>query len=437
MLLKLLFALLVDEHPPHTAEKTVHALDAFRVPRLHHLERPHEHLVQAECVRAKLDENVVRIDGIAARLGHLLAVLAKDQSLVDEFVKRLGRRHLAKVEQHLVPKARVQQMQHRVLRSANIQIDPRCGIVASRTHPVALRFVADKAVVVLRVEIAQIVPATAGPLRHGVGLSLLAVTGLAPFLGAGQGRVAGAGRLEIGEIRRREWQVAFAQAKVAALIPNDRKRLAPVALPAEQPVAQLVIHRPMAKRLLLEPSGDLGLGLGGRQAVEKTGVHRRTVAGEAKRLPSSRCLHDDLDRQLEFLRKLQVARVVRRHRHDRAGAVAGQDIVRRPDRHLPAVDRVDRVRAGEDSAFVLGQVGALEVALLRRLGLVRPDFGLVFRGNNLLEQLALRRHDHVRRAEQRVRSRGENGNLDVGILDAEKHLSPLRAADPVALHFLE
>ena len=328
-------------------------------------------------------------------------------------------------------------MQHRVLRSADIQIDPRCGIVAGRAHPVTLRFVADKAVVVLRVEIAQIVPATAGPLRHGVGLSLLAVAGLAPFLGAGQGRVAGAGRLEIGEIRRREWQVAFAQAKVAALIPNDRKRLAPVALPAEQPIAQFVIDRPLSKRFRLKPSGRFRLGLGGWQAIEKTGVHRNAHAGEAKRLFAFRRLDDNLDRQLEFLRKLQIARVVCRYCHDRARPVPGQNVVCCPNRHLPAVDRIDRVRAGEHAAFVLGQVGSLKVALLRRLGLICLDLGLVFGGNNLPEQLALRRHDHVRRAEQRVRPRGENGDLDVGIFDAEKHLRTLRAADPVALHFLE
>ena len=274
-------------------------------------------------------------------------------------------------------------------------------------------------------------------MRHGVGFSLLAVTGLAPCLSAGQGWVTGTSRLEIGKIRRREWQVAFTQTKVASLIPNDWKRLTPVALPTEQPVAQLVIHGPLAMRLFLEPSDNLGLGFGGRQPVEKTGVHCHAVPGEAKRLPYPRSLHDDLDRQLKFLRKLQVPRVVRRHCHDRAGAVTGQDIVRRPDRHPPAVDRVDRMRACKHSAFILGQVSTLKVALLRRLGLVSLHFGSVFGRNNLLKQLALRRHNHIRRTEQRVRSRGENGDLDVEILDAEKHLGTLRAADPISLHLLE
>ena len=128
---------------------------------------------------------------------------------------------------------------------------------------------------------------------------------------------------------------------------------------------------------------------------------------------------------------------MRWHRHDCPGAIPGQNIVRCPDRHLPSVGRIDRVRPGEHATLVLGQVGALEVAFSGSLSLIRLDCGLVVVGNNLPEQSALRRHDHVGRAEQRVRPRGEDGNLDVGILDPEKHLSPLRASDPVALHFLE
>ena len=128
---------------------------------------------------------------------------------------------------------------------------------------------------------------------------------------------------------------------------------------------------------------------------------------------------------------------MRRHRHDRPGAIPGQNIVGCPDRHLLSVGRIDRVRPGEHTALVLGQVGALEVAFPGRLGLIHLDCGLVLDGNNLPEQSALWRHDHVGRAEQRVRPSGEDGNLEVGILDAEKHLSTLRASDPVALHFLE
>ena len=52
------------------------------------------------------------------------------------------------------------------------------------------------------------------------------------------------------------------------LVEHDRERLAPVALAAEEPVAELVVDRLLAKPALFQPGGDGGLGLGGGQAVE-------------------------------------------------------------------------------------------------------------------------------------------------------------------------
>ena len=327
-------------------------------------------------------------------------------------------------------------MQHGVLGSANVQVHPRGDTFAGCPHPVPLGRLTDESFAVGGVEVAQVIPATAGPLRHGVRLTLETVTGLAPFLGAGQRRLAGAGWLEIGQVRRRERQVILDQAKVAAVVPHDRERLAPVALPTEEPVAQLVINPPLAKCLFLEPSGDFALGIRRWQAVKETGVHRRAVTGEAKRLPALRGLHHHLDRQLEFLRELQVARVVCRHRHDRPRAVASQHVIGRPDRHRLAVCRVDRKRASEHTALLLGQVGALEVTLSCRLRLVRLDGGPVLVGDKAFEQIALWREYHVRRPKQRIRPRREHGNFDVRTVYAKHHFRPLRATDPVALHLL-
>src|ERR1039458_4846452 len=49
----------IHEQPPDAAEKTIDALNAPGVPRLHHFERAHEHFVKAEGVGAELFENVV------------------------------------------------------------------------------------------------------------------------------------------------------------------------------------------------------------------------------------------------------------------------------------------------------------------------------------------------------------------------------------------
>src|SRR5581483_8953796 len=65
------FALFVDEQSPDSAKETINTLNSFGAPGLHHLEWTHEHFVKAERVRAKLPDDGIRIDDIAAGLAHL------------------------------------------------------------------------------------------------------------------------------------------------------------------------------------------------------------------------------------------------------------------------------------------------------------------------------------------------------------------------------
>ena len=55
-------------------------------------------------------------------------------------------------------------------------------------------------------------------------------------------------------------------------------------------------------------------------------------------------------------------------------------------------------------------------------------------GDELVDQRMLRREHEERGAEQRVRPRREDREVDLGVVDAEDDLGPLGAADPVALH---
>jgi hypothetical protein len=112
---------------------------------------------------------------------------------------------------------------------------------------------------------------------------------------------------------------------------DDGERLAPVALAAEQPVAQLVVHLRAAQPLLLQPGGDLLLGGRRGQAVEQRRVDGDAVAREPDRLDAGRGLHHH-DRQVELLRELVVALSCAGHGHDRAGAVGRQHVVGDPDR---------------------------------------------------------------------------------------------------------
>ncbi len=56
-----------------------------------------------------------------------------------------------------MPEARVEQVQHRVLRAAYVQVD---------RHPVLLGLLVDQGLCIPRVNVAQVVPAAARPLRQ-------------------------------------------------------------------------------------------------------------------------------------------------------------------------------------------------------------------------------------------------------------------------------
>ena len=232
------------------------------------------------------------------------------------------------------------------------------------------------------------------------------------------------------------------------ILPDDRKRLAPIPLPAEEPVAQFVVHGLFAEALRFEQARDFRLGVGGREAVERAAVHGETLARETcERLAGARgfVAHahargggDDLaDGQGKLARKLPVALVVRGHRHDRAGAVAEQHVVGDPDRDALAVHRVERKRARPHAGLFLRQFGAFEIALARGFLPILPHRRPLLLGHEPLHERMFRREHHVGRAVERVGPRGENGDLFLRSLDAEMHLRALAPPDPVLLEQLD
>ena len=190
----------------------------------------------------------------------------QDVALVEQPGVRLVRRQVAEVEQHLVPEAGVQQVQHGVLDAADVQVDAARVVgpdVGLRAHPVALDRRVDERVLVRRVEVAQLVPARAGPLRHHVGVAPVRLRAVAeverrPRPSRSAGRAGSPGRRTRRRGRtcaarscrcraaRRGSIVVGQRVRVAVDVVDDRERLAPVALAAEQPVAQLVGDRRLA-----------------------------------------------------------------------------------------------------------------------------------------------------------------------------------------------
>ena len=145
-------------------------------------------------------------------------------------------------------------------------------------------------------------------------------------------------------------------------------------------------------------------------------------------------LDHDRDGQVVLARELEVALVVRRHRHDRAGAVLHQHVGRGVHRHPLAVHRVHGVDAQEHA--VLG-VGVLAIHQRGGPGLFAQRRHLIRRAAQLgqaLHRRMLDREHEERDAPQGVGARGEDLDLLAGLGDREGHTRAFAAPDPVALH---
>mmetsp|Transcript_66760 Transcript_66760/g.161182 ORF Transcript_66760/g.161182 Transcript_66760/m.161182 type:complete len:863 (-) Transcript_66760:217-2805(-) len=449
------------------------ARDLLRLPRLDCLERSHEHLVEAHRVGAVLLDDVVGVDDVASALGHLLAVGAEDHALVHQLLEGLGVLDQVEVEEHLVPEARVEQVQHGVLGAAHVEVDRQPRLIGLGA-PTRLR--------VGRVGEAQVVPARARPLGHGVGLArpprAVLLLEVAPVDAARQAALRVIARLEVGELGQLHRQLRLghrlgqrvldrvrrALARVAAGLveghrEDDRDGLAPVALAREDPVAQLEGRHALALALALEARDHRRLALLRRQPVEPLArVDRDAVLRESRlqrlarrrrRLAALGRLHHHLDRQVVRRGELEVALVVRRHRHHGARAVTGEHIVRHPDRHRRARQRVRHLDAGEDARLGLGD-RAVEVAHARGLAHVLAQRLLLrqLQRRELLDERVLGREHDVGRAHEGVGPRREDldhvfgqrlgrGALSLGGRgDAEVDVRALRAADPVLLRGL-
>ena len=180
------------------------------------------------------------------------------------------------------------------------------------------------------------------------------------------------------ERQRRFGQRFVIQFTVHVALPNYGEGLAPVALAAEQPVAQFVINGLLAQTAFIEPLGDFILGFPRRQPGEKAGVDRGSIVREANRLFPFGRLDDQFDREIEFCGERQIALVMRRNSHNRARSVGGQNVVGDPNGNALVVDGIDGIRAREHAGLILGEFGAFEIALFGDLGLIRLYGGGLF-----------------------------------------------------------
>ena len=163
---------LINGVTPQALQETLRTNHRAGFPGAVHVQGSHAHLVNTEGVGAVSLIHVVRGDDVLQALthlavftlngitvpgevaflfllnlicGHILAALllvgvGLHITLVEQLVVRLRGRDKAQVKQHLVPKTRVQQVQHRVLHSTDVKVGTTRSVTSfrARTHPVSL-----------------------------------------------------------------------------------------------------------------------------------------------------------------------------------------------------------------------------------------------------------------------------------------------------------
>ena len=235
---------------------------------------------------------------------------------------------------------------------------------------------------------------------------------------ATQRRLTRFGRQELVHLRQSQRQALFGQRAwhtVGVVI--DRERFAPVALAAEDGVAQAVVHLDPTEPFGCDVALRCGDGFGHIHAVQHESArafpasHRRVdhaaLFGVEALLGDVATLDQRNDGQIEMACEGIVATVVRGDGHDGARAVAGQYIVADPDRDLFARQRVDGVRATEDARHLMvGNALALRASLHGFE--IRLHVGPLCVGCELPDVLAFRRQHHKGDAEDSVCPRGED-----------------------------
>ena len=292
---------------------------------------------------------------------------------------------------------------------------------------------------IVRIRIAQVVPARADKGVQRVGIALCGPAAV----GAGRvhelvvlgerGFAVGAEFHVVGEFYG---QILFGDCDVAADgAVDDGNGRAPVALTGHQPVAQAVVDLLAALAQFGDIGGDFCARLVAVQPVKLQRADHDAVLGEGK-LSFAALLFNDLDDgEIVFGREGVVALVVRGNRHDRARAVGCKDVVRKIDGDLLTVDGVGAVRAREHARLFAGGGEALDLVCLCRLFDICLDGGALLGRRELACKGVLGRQHDVRHAEYRVAAGGEHADL-LSAVALKFDLAARGLADPVALHIL-
>ena len=426
----------LDELPddtPGALNEAVSALDGLGIPIEVLLGRGDKQDRQTHGVGAVGLDDRARGHDVALGLGHGVAVLVLDHALAQQVGEGLVNTQQTQVAQCLGKEAAVEQVQNGVLDAANVVIDG---------HPTVGSLAGEGQLGVVRVGIAQVIPAGAGEGVHGIGLTLGRAAadragGLVEVLALGEG-LAGA---QVQVLGQRHRQLVLGHGHDAAVLAVDgRDGIAPVALAADEPVAQAELDLATTAAHGLEVGHDGSLALGVLAAAHTgvlAGLDERALGsvgtipvdvlgmegidGLAAGLDGSAVVivqDDRHNRQVILAGELKVALVATGNGHDGAGAVVGNDVVGNPHGDLLAVDGVYHVAAGKGTVLLEGALGTLDGRDM--LG-VLDDLGhglFVLRAlDELVQTGVLGSQDKEGNTKERIGTRGEDGDLTLVALD--------------------
>jgi len=189
---------------------------------------------------------------------------------------------------------------------------------------------------------------------------------------------------------------------------QDREWFAPVALPAEEPVAQFVRHRALAFALGFQPLNHGGLGFTHAEAIQEFRVDGGAISGECLAVEVFWRLNGADDRQVEHFSERPIPLILSGYGHDGSRTVAHQNVVSDPDRDTRTTGWVDGIGSRENSRFHFGVGHAIDVGLARRILAIGIDCIAVVGCGQLINQLMFRGQYQVRGTEQRVWSGRED-----------------------------
>ena len=248
----------LDELPhdtPGALDKAVGTLDGLGIPVEVLLGRGDKQDRQTHGVGAVGLDNRARGHDVALGLGHGVAVLVLDHALAQQVGEGLVNTQQAQVTQRLGKEAAVEQVQNGMLDAADVVIDG---------HPTVCRLAGEGQLGVVRIGIAQVIPAGACEGVHGIGLALSRAAadragGLVEVLALGKGLASA----QVQVLGQRHRQLILWHGHDAAVLAVDgRDGVAPIALAGNEPVAQTELDLATTAAHGLEVGHDRSLALG-------------------------------------------------------------------------------------------------------------------------------------------------------------------------------